>query len=177
MSIEQVYDQHVDFVWRNLRRLGVPADAVEDAVQEVFLVVHRRLHEFEGRSQLRTWLFQIVLRVASDQRRTVRRKSAHARAEGAVVEADSVADDAIPGPDERLLQVEGARVLHELLDELDDDRRAVLVLAELEQMSGPEIAESLGLNLNTAYARLRAARRDFEQAVARFQARDTWRIR
>ena len=66
---------------------------------------------------------------------------------------------------------------HRLLDELDDDKRAVFVLAELEQMSVPEIAEALGENVNTVYARLRAARREFEQLVSREQARDTWRLR
>ena len=67
--------------------------------------------------------------------------------------------------------------LHRLLDGLDDDKRAVFVLAELEQMSAPQIAEVLGENVNTIYARLRAARREFEQMVAREDARDEWRLR
>jgi RNA polymerase sigma-70 factor (ECF subfamily) len=74
-------------------------------------------------------------------------------------------------------RLEGVQLLHRLLDELDDDKRIVLVLAELESMTVPEIADTLGENLNTIYARLRAARREFEQAATRERARDTWRLR
>jgi RNA polymerase sigma-70 factor (ECF subfamily) len=177
LSFEDVYEQHFDLVWRNIRRLGVPEALVDDAVQEVFMVVHRRLGEFEGRSSLRTWLFSIVARVASDHRRALRRKSPHTSSPDAAVDADSVPDERADGPDEAAAQREGVRLLHRLLDELSDDKRTTLVLAELEQMSVPEIAEALGENVNTIYARLRAARRDFEQLVARERARDVWRLR
>ena len=63
-AFERVYEEHFDFVWRSLRRLGVPRSALDDAVQEVFLVVHRRLAEFEGRSSLKTWLFGIAVHIA-----------------------------------------------------------------------------------------------------------------
>ncbi len=174
-DFDAVYEEHFDFVWRNTRRLGVPDALVDDAVQEIFLVVHRRLAEFEGRSSLRTWLFGILARVASDHRRAIRRKSPHTRAPGAAVDLDAVPDEA-EGPHDRVVREEGVRLLHALLDELDDDKRAVLVLAELEQMTVPEIAEALGANVNTVYARLRAARRDFEQAAQRERARDQWRL-
>lgn len=175
LDFEAIYDDHVDFVFRNVRRLGVPDAHVDDAVQEVFLVVHRRLAEFEGRSSLKTWIFGILARVAADHRRSLRRKSPHLRSPGGIVEPDTVIDER-DGPHESIARAEGLRLLHALLDELDDDKRAVLVLAELEQMSSPEIAESLGCNLNTVYARLRAARREFEQAASRERARDTWRL-
>ena len=175
-SFEAAYDQCFDLVYRNIRRLGVPDAQVDDAVQEVFLVVHRRLGEFEGRSSLKTWVCAIVARVARDARRSVRRKSPHARNADAAVDADTVPDDR-DGPHERAVRSEGVRVLHRLLDALDDDKRAVLVLAELEQMSAPEIAEALGENVNTIYARLRAARREFDEAAQHERARDTWRLR
>lgn len=175
LDFEAIYDEHFDFVYRNARRLGVPDAHVDDAVQEVFLVVHRRLDEFEGRSSVKTWVFGILARVAADHRRSLRRKSPHLRSPGGIVEPDTIVDER-DGPHESIARAEGLRLLHALLDELDDDKRTVLVMAELEQMSSPEIAESLGCNLNTVYARLRAARREFEQAAQRERARDTWRL-
>jgi RNA polymerase sigma-70 factor (ECF subfamily) len=115
--------------------------------------------------------------VARDHRRSIRRKSPHCLEGGAPIEADSIADERSQSPDDQTAQAEGVRLLHKLLDELDDEKRAVFVLAELEQMSAPEIADAISVNLNTVYARLRAARRDFEQAVAREKARDEWRLR
>ena len=175
LVFEDIYERYFDFVWCNVRRLGVPEASVDDAVQEVFLVVHRRLPEFEGRSSFRTWLFGIVLRVASEQRRALRRKSPHACAGNAPVDADSIADERTASPHEATARSQEVRLLYKLLAELDEEKLAVFVLAELEQMSIPEIAESLGANVNTIYARLRAARRAFEQAVAREKARNAWR--
>ena len=176
-TFELVYEQCFDLAWRNLRRLGVPDGQIDDAVQEVFLVVHRRLADFEGKSTLKTWVCAIVARVASDHRRALRRKSPHTRTPDAAVDADTVADERGGDAHDRTVKREGVRLLHRLLDELEDDKRAVLVLAELEQLSAPEIAEALGENVNTVYARLRAARRDFEQAAQRERARDEWRLR
>jgi len=177
LRFEEVYDSHFDFVWRNVRRLGVPDAQVDDAAQEVFLVVHRRLSELQSEGSIKRWLFAILLRVARDHRRLIRRKSPHTLAPGRAVEVDSLVDERSQGPHERTARAEGVRLLHKLLDELDDEKRAVFVLAELEQMSAPEIAEALGVNLNTIYARLRAARREFELGVAREKARDEWRLR
>lgn len=174
-TFEQIYDAEAAFVWRSLRRLGVQPASIEDAVQDVFVVVHRRLGEFEGRSQIRTWLFGIVLRVARTHRRTVQRKRLDKRAED--VELDALPDvEGAPGPEQRAERTQAMKVLYELLEKLDEDKREVFVMAELEGLSGPEIAETLGANLNTVYARLRAARIAFEQAVARHLARDRRRI-
>jgi RNA polymerase sigma-70 factor (ECF subfamily) len=164
---EAIYDEHFDFVWRNVRRLGVPEESADDAVQDVFLVVHRKLREFEGRSSMRTWLFGILARVARDYRRTRARAAAKAMA----IAAESVHEPA-ETPVELVAKREAARVLEDLLSELDDDKREVLVLVELEQSSVAEVAIALGLNPNTAHARLRAARQQFEAAVARFHARE-----
>jgi RNA polymerase sigma-70 factor (ECF subfamily) len=175
-SFDAVYEQTFDVVFRNIRRLGVPDAMVDDGVQEVFLVVHRRLGDFEGRSSLKTWVLSIVARVAKDLRRSVRRKSPHTRGEGPV-EADSVPDEGRPDPHATAERSEGMRLLYRLLDTLDDDKRTVLVMAELEQLATPEIAEMLGENVNTVQARLRAARREFELAAQRERARDEWRLR
>jgi RNA polymerase sigma-70 factor, ECF subfamily len=165
LTLAEVYEAQFDFVWRSARRLGVTSLHVDDVVQEVFLVVHRRLHEFEGRSSLRTWLFGIARRVVRDHARSARRKPTEPY--GAIEPATAACDAA----DAQLTQLEDARLLHALLDELDADKREVFVLAELEQMSGPEIAAALDENLNTVYARLRAARSAFERAVTRHQVR------
>ncbi len=180
-SFEAIYDEFFDLVWRNLRRLGVPEATLDDAAQEVFLVVHRRLGQFEGRSSLKTWIFSIVTRVASDARRTLRRKSPHTRTPESAVDAELIADEHTKRPDESFEQRENTRLLHRLLDTLDDDKRTAFVLVELEEMTVPEIADALGENVNTVYARLRAARREFEAAVAREKAREKarepWRSR
>ncbi len=175
-SFEQVYDQYFDLVFRNIRRLGVPEAMIDDGVQEVFLVVHRRLGDFEGRSSLKTWVLSIVARVAKDCRRSVRRKSPHLLGEGPV-DADALPDVKRIDPQASAERAEAIRVLHRVLDTLDDDKRAVLVMAELEQQTAAEIASILGENGNTIQARLRAARREFEQAVLRERARDEWRLR
>lgn len=163
-TFSEIYEASFDFVWRSARRLGVLPAHVDDVVQEVFMVVHRRLPEFEGRSSLHTWLFGITRRVVGAYHRTARRKPAEPLGEREL---------AAPGadPEERCAALEGQALLHAVLGELSLERREVFVLAELEQMSGPEIARALDLNLNTMHSRLRAARRDFEQALARRTAR------
>jgi RNA polymerase sigma-70 factor (ECF subfamily) len=80
------------------------------------------------------------------------------------------------GPHEALAKAEAARLVQRLLEELDDEKREVFVLAELEQLTAVEIAEALGVNASTVSSRLRAARRDFERAAERYRRRDTWRL-
>ena len=168
-AFEDVYDEHFDFVWRSVRRLGVPAAAVDDAVQDVFVVVHRRGHEFEGRSSVRTWLFGIVVHVARAHRR---RKTLEPAAD-----PDTLEDVARSGPQAQAEAREAMRLLYEVLDTLEDEKREVLVLIDVEEMTAPEAAEVLSVKLNTVYTRLRAARRDFDAEVARRAARDVWRLR
>ena len=151
LEVRAVFDEHARYVWRALRHLGVPEADVEDLCQEVFVVVQRKLADFEGRSELRTWLYGICLRVASDHRRRahVRRERPHADPSEGLAAA--------PGqnPD---VQVEARLALQALLDELDEDKRAVLVLYELEGLTMKEVAEVVGCPLQTAYSRLHAAR-------------------
>lgn len=161
-TLDAAYREHFKSVWRVLRRLGVPASQVDDATQDVFLVVHRKLEAFDGRAPLRSWILAIAVRVASDYRRGALR----ARAD----ELGDTLADAAPTPAQRSEVQESIRLLHSVLAELDETKRAVFVLSELEQLSAPEIAGALGVNLNTVYSRLRAARRQFDAALARRRA-------
>ena len=162
----QVYEQYMDFVWRTVRRLGVRERSVDDAVQDVFIVVHRKLGDFEGRSSIKSWIFGISRRVARDHRRRVDRKERdEALPEG-------LADPRSKTPMENAARNEAVRVLHSLLDEIEDDKREVFILAELEQMTVPEIADAIAININTVYSRLRAARKAFDKAVERHHARE-----
>lgn len=170
LVFEDVYEEHADFVWRGLRRLGVPDAEVDDALQDTFVVVHRRLASFEGKSSLKTWIFGIALRVARTHRRSRARKPT-SPLEDHDEPSCGAADPAASAEDR-----EAVRVLHALLDELDDEKREVFVLAELEELTAPEIADTLTLNVNTVYARVRAARKAFEQAVARHRARENRRV-
>jgi RNA polymerase sigma-70 factor (ECF subfamily) len=164
LEFAAVYDEHFAFVWRSLRRLGVASAQLDDAAQDVFLVVYRRLDDFEGRSSVKTWLFGIVLKIVRTYKRTAARKPT----EPLETEVPALASAA----EELTDAARAARHLHSLLDELDDAPRAVFVLAELEEMTAPEISAALGVNLNTVYSRLRAARRDFDAALSRHRLRN-----
>jgi RNA polymerase sigma-70 factor, ECF subfamily len=170
-TFEAIYDEHFAFVWRSARRLGVQESAQDDVAQEVFVVVHARLAQFEGRSSIKTWLFGILVHVVRNHRRTIARKQPH-EAHDDEGRLEFIHDDASRGPHERAVKAEALRTLHAVLDGLDDDKREVFVLAELEQMSAPEIAIATGANVNTVYSRLRMARREFEESLARHKARE-----
>lgn len=164
-EFEAIYREYFRFVWRSVRRLGMDGFVVDDVVQDTFLVVHRRLGAFEGRSSTKTWLYGIVRRVVADYRRTQRRKPG---LEGhAAPSLDFVPDDPAKDPEARTEQAEQVRLVRRLLAELDDDKREAFVLAEFEGMTMAEIAEALDVNPNTISSRLRAARREFEEALER----------
>lgn len=169
-SFAEVYEEYFDFVWQSARRLGVPDASLDDAVQEAFVIVYKKLAEFEGRSTMRTWLFAIVRNVSRESRRSVRRKSPHAAPGTPHEDPDDLMAPAEERPDRRLERSTNNRIVYTLLDALDDDKREVFVLAELEQFSMPEIAEAIGVNVNTAYSRLRLARQAFAEAAARYRA-------
>ena len=154
-SFDAVYAAHVAFVWRVLRTFGVREAQLEDAVQDVFVVVHRRLREFEGRAAITTWLFAIARRVAGAYRRKKTTEPIDDIAEP-VDSADTFA---------ALSRAQAAATVMAILETMDEDKRMVLALVELEQLSVPEVARMLELNLNTAYSRLRLARVAFEAAV------------
>ena len=175
-SFERLYETHFSFVWRSARRLGTPLSNLDDVVQEIFVVVHRRLGAFEGRSSIKTWLFGIVANVVRAHRRALRLKHPQTIERHVRSDSETLADGGL-GPHERAMRAEAAAVVDRLLDALDEDKRAVFVLAELEEMNAPEIATALGIPLNTVYSRLRLARHEFAEAAARHRAHDEWRTR
>jgi RNA polymerase sigma-70 factor, ECF subfamily len=165
-EFQQVYEEHVRFVWRTLRRLGVPNEDCDDAVQDVFLIVHRKLGEFRPEAPIKYWIFRLSAGIARDHRRRRRRKDP--RQHGLIpLRADEEVADPRQGPGELAERSAAARLIHEVLQDLDDTKREIFVLADLEQMTAPEIAEALELPLNTVYSRLRRARSDFEEALMR----------
>jgi RNA polymerase sigma-70 factor (ECF subfamily) len=166
-SFDEVYEQHAAFVWRVLRTFGVSDAQIEDAVQDVFVVVHRRLAEWEGRAAITTWLFAIARRVASHYRRAAGR----AQRTEAIDEAAPIVDAA--STFEEASRNEAAALLVEVLAELDDAKRELLILVELEQIPIPDVAAHLGVPLNTAYSRLRLARKAFTAALAKRRTKGT----
>ncbi|MET0387951.1 MAG: sigma-70 family RNA polymerase sigma factor [Polyangiales bacterium] len=166
LAVEEVYEAHFDFVWRTARRLGTPESQVDDVVQEVFVVVQRRLAEFEGRSQLKTWLFGITRRVVLAN---IRRHGRQQRI--SLDELAELADPSCQDAESQLMADEDTQLMYSLLDELSADKREVFVLAELEELSGPAIAEALDLQLSNVYARIRVARRAFAAALQRHRLR------
>ena len=157
-SLPEIFREHAPFVWRALRRLGIPESDVEDVCQEVFVVVHKKLGDFEGRSSLRTWIYGICARTASDYRRSGR------------VRREILTEDPPEAPEsgrqhDALAMKQARVVLDRILDQLDEDKRAVFVLYEIEELSMAEVADALGCPLQTAYSRLHAARKLVEAGV------------
>lgn len=155
-SFDEVYAGHVAFVWRVLRTFGLRDAQLEDGVQDVFLVVHRRLPEWEGRASITTWLFAIARRVAASHRRRGGGDRTEALLDEPVGREDTFA---------AMSRAQASATVFQVLQQLDEDKRVVFALVELEQLSVPEVARMLDLNLNTAYSRLRLARQAFELAV------------
>ena len=151
---------NADFVWRSLRRLGVPPASLDDATQEVFIVVHRRFHELRPGPTQRAWLFAIAQRVASGQRRWVRRKGNLLPLHEEMVAGNT-------SPLDSAIRTQGSELLLEFLEELDEPRRVAFILAELEQMTGAEAHAASGVNQNTLYARLTSARKSLAAFIAR----------
>ncbi len=157
-EFDRLYRDHFTFVWRTLRRFGVREAALEDAAQEVFLIAYRKAGAWHEWSSPRAWLFGVARRVAHDQRRSHDR---HERKLALVVELPPPrgADQSLE--DRRRLELVAAAIT-----KLSPERSAVYVLAELEDMSAPEIAQALDINLNTVYSRLRRARQDVAEQLA-----------
>ncbi len=156
--LEDVYRDHLADVWRALAALGVREADVSDACQEVFVVVHRQLDAFDGAAKITTWLYAICLRVASSFRRR-----AHVRREELVDAEPERASASSPHGD--LERARAMRQLNAMLESIDDDKRTVFVLYELEELPMREVAEIVGCPLQTAYSRLHAARRALEAAA------------
>jgi RNA polymerase sigma-70 factor (ECF subfamily) len=156
---DALYREHFDFVFRNLRRLGVAESGIDDALQDVYMVALRRIAEFREGTHAKAWLFAILSRVSSSHRRSQRRR-------GSPVElAEERIEAVMTGPFDQAAQQQARRILQTFLERLDDNRRAAFVMAELEQMTAPEIGEALSANINTVYSWLRAARAEFVRTL------------
>lgn len=176
MTVEQmrrpkfsaVFRAHHDLVWRTLWRNGVERDAVDDATQDVFMVVHQKLEDFDERGSLRGWIIGIARNVARRYRERGMRVQRRPRLE-VVAPVD---------PHVVLEQKEAFEHVDAFVEQLDAAQRDVFVLCDIEGIPATEVADTLGVKLNTVYSRLRLARRRFNQHVARYQARaarrDAW---
>lgn len=176
-AFEEVYAECFDMVWCAARRLGVAEASLDDVVQDVFVVLHRRLADFDPRRPLKSWVYGIVVRVVRDYRRSYRRKDAPCVPHAVDSQHDLLIASPAPAPSEIAEREEAWRLLSGLLDQLDDEKREVLVLSELMEMTVPEIAEALAVNVNTVYSRLRAARKAFDEVHARHRARTERTVR
>ena len=150
--MSRIVREHGAFVWRTLRRLGVREADIDDVCQEVFVVVHRKLPEFEPRASIKSWLYGISIRAAAAHRRKapVRREvPTESPEEGAAAHG---------GPEASLESRETLAMLDRALDALDSDKREVFVLYEVEELTMSEVAQIVGCPLQTAYSRHSAAR-------------------
>lgn len=170
LDLRAAFREHHDFVWRSLAHLGVVTQWVDDAVQDVFVIAHRRRDAFDGRAPVRHWLYGIARNVALKYRE----RHARAATRESELSHSPVADAG--AVDVALSRSEAASFVERFLETLDPDQRTVFVLGDVEGHSAVEIAALVGCNLNTVYSRLRLARRRFEQAVAarRQEERSRW---
>jgi RNA polymerase sigma-70 factor (ECF subfamily) len=166
VDVAQLYATHFRYVWRCLRSLGVWDRELDDALQDVFMVVQRKLPEFDAKVPHKTWLYAIALRIARRVKERQRRDQNRSATDD---------DPATPSlmyldTQARVERNERLQLARRGLRVLDDDKREVFVLSQVEQMSAPEIAEVIGIPLNTVYSRLRAARSAFEAEVRRLSS-------
>ncbi len=173
VSFIELYHQHFGYVWKSARRLGVSPAEVDDVVQETFLTVHRLLDSYNARGFERSWLFAVLFRVVQRHHRACRRRSAMTEER----DVDAMPGSVERGPERAAEANETVRLLESILDSLDPEKRAALVLSDIEGRTAAEIAEILGMNPNTVASRIRAAREYVEAAMTRHQARDGWRYK
>jgi RNA polymerase sigma-70 factor (ECF subfamily) len=158
-----IFDGHFDYVWDALGRLGIGEKDREDLVHDVFLKVHARFADYDRTRPMRPWLFGFAYRVAADHQRLARH-----RVEVLGVPLEVAVDDV--RPEERMQALEDRDLLISALRTIELDRRAVLVMHDLEDMAIPEVARMLDIPLNTAYSRLRLAREQLAREVTRLRS-------
>lgn len=152
-TLRALYEAHAMVVRRLLLQLGVREADVDDLLQDVFLVALRRQAEFEGRSTARTWLCGIAVKLAESQRRRQRVRDLFRRRSH-----DEAASIQMTSPLRAVEQAQAKQLVQKILEHLPPKKRAVLVLYEVEQLSGEEIAEILGCPIKTVWTRLFYAR-------------------
>jgi RNA polymerase sigma-70 factor (ECF subfamily) len=157
-DFRSVFESELRYVWNSLRRLGVAPRDLEDLTQQVFLQVYGQLAKLDPARPLRPWLFSFAFHAASNYRRLARH-----RVELAIVPPDFA--DAAPGAEEQLIEQQEKELAELALLRVPLERRAVLLMHEVDGHAMPEIARVLSLPVNTAYSRLRLAREDYQDAV------------
>lgn len=162
LDLATIYDDHADFVWRVAKRLGVPEGALEDVTHDVFVIVHRRLDDYDGRAALTSWLYGITRGVASNRRRGRAREARR-------IEHAQPKPQTLPPTDDDIQRREAAAFVRRFVAQLDPGKREVFVLVDLEGVAVKDAASMTGINVNTAHARLRAARQSFQAAAAVFR--------
>ena len=164
VDFSSLYKQEFGYAWRTLRRLGVRERDLPDLAHDLFIVVFKHLSDYDQSRPVRPWLFGIAFRVVSDYRRSAR------FARETLGDAAEVADRS-PPIDEQIAERQARASVMQILKELDLDRRAVLVMHDLEGHPVPEIAAALTIPVATAYSRLRLAREDLAAGIKRLRAR------
>lgn len=152
-----VYEEHIAFVWRVVARMGVPREAVPDVAQDVFLVVHRRLPDYDGRASMRAWLAGICRGVVRNHLRGVARRQRRLKL--------------LPTPptnEGEAERIELGDLVGRCLDELDEDQREALVLCDIEGIAAGEVATMLRVSRNTIYSRVRLARAKMRRRLAQW---------
>jgi RNA polymerase sigma-70 factor, ECF subfamily len=165
--VRAVYEAELPYVFRILRQLGAADRDIEDLAHEVFLVVHRRADDYDHSRPIRPWLFGISYRVLSKHRQ--KRSHRNELLGGPLEVAGDIETDA------PLRRKEALQILDRALDAIEFERRAVFVMHEIDELTMPIIAETLGIGVNTAYSRLRLARDEFAGAVGRLRAQGVLR--
>ena len=167
-TLQAIYKEYFDFVWSSARHLGAASDAIDDVVQDVFIVIHAKLSTLQHPEALRSWIYGIVRRTVSDHRRSRRTRDAAGARLGAELKLTQPSQPSPLDMAERNAELD---LLESVLAELDEPKREVFVMVEVLEMTVPEVVQSLEIPLNTAYSRLRLARQSFEEALARHEAR------
>lgn len=161
-DFKSIYEAELDYVWSSLRRLGVASAHLEDLTHDVFAIAWKKLADYDPSRPVRPWLFGIAMRLASDFRQLAWQKR-----EVGGEEPD--AEDTSMSSDEWVARRQAQAMVLTALRSLPMERRAVFVMHELDGIAIPEVAAALAVPLNTAYSRLRLARRDFAEAVAKLK--------
>jgi RNA polymerase sigma-70 factor, ECF subfamily len=169
-EFSQIYGVYFGFIWSCTRRLGVSESEIDDVVQEIFMVIHSRLRTLEQPESLRSWIYGIVRRTVSTYHRAKRTKLASS---ATLIAEPEMHYPHAPSPLELAEQSDRVRLLWSLLEQLDPPKRETFVLAELEEMTVPEVASALDVPVNTVYSRLRVARQELEEALLRRRVRNS----
>ncbi len=160
VDFDGLFDAELDYVWNVLRRLGIREADLDDGVNEVFLRVHRQLPQYDRSRPIRPWLFAFAARVAAEHRRLSRNRLE-------IPGLPPEVRDPAPSAQEQLEQSEQRALVLAALDALDQGKREVFVAIEIEGHSAPEVADAIGVPVNTVYSRLRLGRREFATALRR----------